>query len=284
MSDVLHYAFEYLDRGWSLIPLVGKRPPKRFGWKRFQTERATLDDIKRWFSTSKDGFSNIGIVTGAVSEITVVDCDTPADAEWWKQNFPATPLVASTGRGGAHMYYRANQTVRIGNRANILGRNIDIRGDGGYVCAPPSIHPDTKVVYDWQPWDHYSFDEIPLFHEAWIGPTRSPRSLASVGATPADYSGSILNQHDAAVRPTEEVLRDYPRPRQIRRLVSSLNRGKRDRSKRDYAIVCELIRLGLAETDIWSLVHAKSKFATDGWRYFVTTFRSASQDVGASAK
>ena len=147
MSDVLHYAFEYFDRGWSIIPLVGKRPPNRFGWKPYQTERATLDEVKRWFSPSKDSFANIGIVTGAVSGITVVDCDTPADTEWWKSHFPLTPLATYTGRGGAHLFYRASPNDSIGNRANILGRNIDIRCDGGYVCAPPSVHPDTDVVY-----------------------------------------------------------------------------------------------------------------------------------------
>ena len=281
MSDVLHYAFEYFDRGWSLIPLVGKRPPKRFGWKRFQTEQATLDDIKRWFSVSKDGFTNIGIVTGAASGITVVDCDTPADTEWWKQSFPATPLVTSTGRGGAHMYYRVQANSPVGNRANVLGRNIDIRGDGGYVCAPPSVHPDTDVVYCWQPWNHYSLDEIPLFDASWLGPTRSPRD--SVGSTPADHSGWI-NQDGPGVRSTEEILRDHPRPQRVRRLISRLNRSKRDRSKRDYAIVCELIRLGLRETDIWSLVHAKSKFATNGWRYFATTFHNASQSIVRASK
>ena len=108
MSDVLHFAFEYFDRGWSLIPLVGKQPPSGFGWKRFQSERATIDDIKCWFRLSTDGFNNIGVVTGDVSGITVVDCDTPADAEWWSKNFPCSPLVAHTGRGGAHVYYRAH--------------------------------------------------------------------------------------------------------------------------------------------------------------------------------
>lgn len=281
MSDVLHYAFEYFDRGWSLIPLVGKRPPSRFGWKRFQTERATLDDIKSWFGPSKGDFTNLGIVTGAVSGITVVDCDTPADTEWWKNNFPLTPLATHTGRGGAHLFYRASPNDSIGNRANIFGRHIDIRGDGGYVCAPPSVHPDTDVVYEWQPWTHYALNEIPFFEPAWLGEQR-----VSTHADPAAESNrrSTFDQEAPCVRSPEDVLCKHPQRRRVRRLVSRLNRAKTDRSKRDYAIVCELIRLGFSEPDIWSLVCRKSKFATDGWRYFLTTFRSASQDVAAASR
>ena len=281
MSDVLHFAFEYFDRGWSLIPLVGKQPPSGFGWKRFQSERATIDDIKRWFRVSTGAFTNIGVVTGAVSGITVVDCDTPADAVWWSKNFPCSPLIAYTGRGGAHVYYRAHPNCRIGNRANILGRNIDIRGEGGYVCGAPSVHPETDVVYNWQPWNHYSLDEIPFFDPVWLGPTHNPRSDLML-STPTNHSRRMVDQHAPVVLSTEEILRDHARPQRVRRLVSRLNRNNTDRSKRDYAIVCELIRLGLRERDIWSLVHEKSKFATDGWRYFVTTFYSASQDVAAT--
>lgn len=276
MSDVLHYAFEYFDRGWSLIPLVGKRPPKRFGWKRFQTERATLDEIKRWFSPSKEGFTNIGIVTGAVSGITVVDCDTPADTEWWSNNFPPSPLVACTGRGGAHIYYRANANTSIGNRANILGRNIDIRGDGGYVCAPPSIHSDTGAVYKWQKWGLYALDEVPSFDLTWLGEASTPAATAS------KPNGFAIEGKAPGFRSTKGVLSQHPQSRRVRRLVSRLNQAKTEQSKRDYAIVCELIRVGLCELDIWSLVHQKSKFATDGWRYFVVTYQNALHDAMAS--
>lgn len=281
MSDVLHYAFEYFDRGWSIIPLVGKRPPKNFGWKRFQTERATLDDVKRWFAPSSDGFTNIGIVTGAVSGFTVVDCDTPGDTEWWNSIYQATPLASKTGRGGAHLFYRASPNVPIGNRANILGRNIDIRGDGGYVCASPSVHPETDVVYKWQSWNHYALDEIPFFDPAWLGDPSLSARVSSASAVPSRWT---FDQTAPCVRSVAEVLREHPQSKRVRRLVSRLSRNMSDRSKRDYAIVCELIRLGFCETDIWSLVCRKSKFATDGWRYFVTTFRNAAQDVDVPSK
>ena len=275
MSDVLHHAFEYCDRGWSTIPLIGKRPPKHFGWKRFQTERATLDDLRRWFDPSGDVFTNLGIVTGAISGITVVDCDTPADTAWWNEKFPSTPLASRTGRGGAHLFYRTGLELPIGNRAKVLEWNVDIRSEGGYVCAPPSIHPDTGVVYEWRPWVHYALDEIPFFDSAWLGEASSPTTTTGTldGLTPIGKAPKVRSAND--------VLREHPQSRRIRCLVSRLDRATTDRSKRDYAIVCELIRLGLRELDIWSLVHRKSKFATDGWRYFVVTYRNALHDAMA---
>ena len=116
-----------------------------------------------WFGSESRTRYNIGIVTGKLSEITVVDIDSKVDFEWWSDNFPATPLAATTGGGGAHMYYRTNPAVQIRNRAGLFGRKIDIRGEGGYVVAPPSVHDETGKTYKWEPWRNYSLDQIPVF-------------------------------------------------------------------------------------------------------------------------
>ena len=60
-----------------MIPLKGKTPPARFRWKEYQERRATLDEIRNWFG--QNGEYNIGIVTGEVSGLVVVDCDSEED-------------------------------------------------------------------------------------------------------------------------------------------------------------------------------------------------------------
>ena len=95
-----HFAAEYFDRGWSVIPLAGKRPVLA-SWREFQTERASLDQVREWFGES---CANVGIVTGRLSELVVVDCDRPEDAEYWRHKFPKSPLAVQTGGGGAHFY------------------------------------------------------------------------------------------------------------------------------------------------------------------------------------
>jgi putative DNA primase/helicase len=117
---------------------AGKHPRTKNGVK-----DATKDDdqIKEWWERWPE--SNIGIPTGSVSGIFVVDVDgadgkaalRALEAKYGK--LPKTVTV-KTGRG-RHHYFR-HDGMRIGNRAGHPGKNIDIRGDGGYVIAPGSVH------------------------------------------------------------------------------------------------------------------------------------------------
>ena len=166
MSETLHFAYEYIDRGWPVIPISGKKPA--VPWRIYQSQRPPLDVVKRWFSP---GRYNLAIVTGRISGLVVIDCDTCDDASWWKKTYPHTPLAVSTGGGGRHFYYR--WPGNTGNKTHVLDRKIDVRGDGGIVLAPPSI---TKRAYQWDPWSHYSLDEIPVFDPAWLGPPATPRT------------------------------------------------------------------------------------------------------------
>ncbi len=190
-----HYAAEYLDRGYSVIPLIGKRPA--IAWSVYQTRRPTFDEIRGWFRGAHGDRRNVGIVTGAVSGLIVVDCDTPEAVSWWQDNFPATPLVSTTGRGGAHFYYRLRDGDTVGNRTRVLGRRTDVRGQGGYVVAPPSVHPETGIPYKWQPWDHYDSDAIPVFDPTWIA-GNSPRREGNAPAS-AVHNGPAYIAHIEAI-------------------------------------------------------------------------------------
>ena len=185
-----HYAAEYYDRGWSVIPLTGKRP-SLISWRQYQSERASLDQLRRWFCK---GRANVGIATGLVSGLVVVDCDTPVDTNYWRQHYPPSPLVVSTGGGGAHIYYRHPAGETIGNRVRLLSRQIDLRGEGGYVVAPPSQHP-SGGFYQWESAGHYRLDDVPYFSADWIRaesdsvlPSRASRSAV---LQPRTYIRSI---------------------------------------------------------------------------------------------
>lgn len=158
-----HLASEYFDRGWGVIPLSGKRPALS-SWLRFQTERASLNELREWFRGESQ--ANIGIVTGKLSGLVVVDCDTPEDAQYWREQFPETPLSVRTGGGGAHFYYRYPAGEEIGNRVGLLSRRIDLRGEGGYVVAPSSKHPN-GTFYEWLSVSEVT-RELPYFSTDWI--------------------------------------------------------------------------------------------------------------------
>lgn len=137
-------------RGWSVIPMQarGKRP--LLAWREFQQRIAGEDEVARWFKRWPD--ANLGIVTGRISGIVVVDIDTrhggPASvAEAESRHGPlAATLEAATGGGGRHLYY-AHPGTPTANRVGMLP-GIDLRGDGGCVVAPPSVHPNGRR-YAW---------------------------------------------------------------------------------------------------------------------------------------
>ena len=150
--DTVVAAREYVERGWSVIPLqhADKRPLIR--WQEFQYRRAEPPEVESWLQRWPD--ANLGVVTGLVSGLIVVDIDPAhggeeslAALQAAKGTLPVTQSVR-TGGGGRHLYFRHPGGV-IRNRAG-LRPGIDLRGDGGYVVAPPSLHPNGRR-YAWIP-------------------------------------------------------------------------------------------------------------------------------------
>lgn len=168
-ASLLAAAKFYLALGWPVIPLQGKLPT--ICWKRFQTSLPTLDEATSWFTQSTESPTGLGIVTGHLSRLVVVDCDSHADAEFWQTKYGGSTIMALTGGGGLHLYYKMPADEEVRNRAHTLRRRIDVRGEGGYVTAPPSVHP-SGTVYEWSQFQHTA--KLPLFSPGWLD---SPKSL-----------------------------------------------------------------------------------------------------------
>ena len=138
LPDRLTEALAYASRGWHVFPLLGKRPATQHGWKDATTDRETI--VAWWAGT----VYNVGIATGP-SGLLVVDLDGDDALAWWyEQGAPDTAWV-TTGRG-QHHYFRAEGLPSTTGR---LAPNVDTRGVGGYVVAPPSVHPATGARYEW---------------------------------------------------------------------------------------------------------------------------------------
>lgn len=140
-------ALTYMQYQWSVFPLepCGKRPFPSFPVRTFQRERrANERDIDRWWHGVPD--ANVAIATGQISNLFVVDCDTTeAYHDVLKRGVHVTTLTAKTGNG-YHLYFEYPE-FSLGNRAKIMP-GVDVRGDGGYAVAPPSIHP-SGARYTW---------------------------------------------------------------------------------------------------------------------------------------
>ncbi len=141
---------EYLGRGWSIIPIRpgDKRPLVR--WEEFQHTRPDEAVALGWFRTWPD--AGIGVVTGAISGLVVIDVDLrhggDASLGSLEREHGPVPMTVEcrTGGGGRHLYF-AHPGGVVCNKVGVAA-GIDLRGDGGYVVAPPSVH-SSGVRYEW---------------------------------------------------------------------------------------------------------------------------------------
>ena len=198
-NPLLEAALRYADNGWQVFPLYGiveghcecntqcgspgKHPRTPRG---FQNASDDAETIRGWWSRWPR--SNIGIATGAVSGIYVIDVDNKRSIDIGNGvlvgegehslrvksreigDLPET-LTSRTGSGGLHLIFtyptvsNSETAGSLGNRAGILS-SVDTRGDGGYIAAPPSLH-QSGVKYQWV--DPYqSLASLPLSWLTWI--------------------------------------------------------------------------------------------------------------------
>jgi putative DNA primase/helicase len=146
MSSILKSALKYQEKGFSVIPLKSKGKEALVGWKTYQKNKPTAARIKSWWKDSPR--ANVGIVTGKLSGIIVIDCDSNGACKRFVEAHPEAraTLQVKTGKG-KHYYFEWATGIR-NNTGSLLGPGIDVRGEGGYVAAPPSIHENGKH-YKW---------------------------------------------------------------------------------------------------------------------------------------
>ena len=163
-NKMLKAALFYIKKGWNVIPLYGVdkkgfctcgkgekcgspgKHPKMRSWEKWQTERVTPEQAKKWWT--ENAKSNLGIVTGKISGIVVLDVDGPEGRESLKKEtreLPATP-ISKTGNGFHYIFKHPGDR----KLKNFAGKQpgLDFRGDGGYIVGPPSLH-HTGNNYEW---------------------------------------------------------------------------------------------------------------------------------------
>ena len=133
-------------RGLNVIPILERSQKPAITWVDYQSRRATMDELGDWFGNGRP--FNIAIVTGAVSGVVAVDCDSPEAIAWADTHLPPTEMRTRTGRDGEHRFYQhpgppVRHKVKIQTDRDRLA--LDIRADGGYVVAPGSVHENGNV-------------------------------------------------------------------------------------------------------------------------------------------
>tara|TARA_R110002033_G_scaffold115722_1_gene160211 strand:+ start:914 stop:2533 length:1620 start_codon:yes stop_codon:yes gene_type:complete len=138
MNSALHYA----SMGWKVFPLAQGSKVPREGSKGVHDATTDEQQINEWWS--REPSANIGIATGKDSDLTVIDVDGDEGMKSFRQVMSQLPKehtrVIKTPHGH-HLYFRYNPSFHTG--AGFM-TGLDVRSDGGYVVAPPSLVSDTQ--------------------------------------------------------------------------------------------------------------------------------------------
>jgi hypothetical protein len=240
---MLTAALDYASRGWRPIPLhtirdrrctcgrstcdsPGKHP-RLAAWP----TRATTDEqtIRDWWARWPD--ANVGIVTGNGLVVLDVDPRHGGDtslAELERAHGPLPDTVrALTGGDGTHFYLAVDQP--IGNRAG-LAPGIDLRGESGFVVAPPSLHASGR---------RYALelganpDEVPLAPApAWLLERIHADRPSGISRPPDEWAALVRGpiaegmRNDSLARLAGYLLRRRPAPRVVLELMRAVNEGR----------------------------------------------------------
>jgi hypothetical protein len=217
-ARILAAALAYAGRGFAVFPVPpdSKKSYKSAKYSDGRAWGATRDpaEITQDFTHWPD--ARIGIPTGAVNRIVVVDVDTVEghgidgsialrELEARHGSLPQT-LQAITPSGSVHHYLRhPGGGIKIRGSASELGAGIDIRGDGNMTVAPPSVNPDRRV-YRW-------INKLPIAAmPAWLvkitrekPPSISQRAVAAIRPpieAPSKYGAAALEYEIEALANT----------------------------------------------------------------------------------
>jgi len=189
-TEITNEALEYLERGWSVIPIHPSKKLPLIKWKEYQTRHATEDEIENWFKQFPD--AQVAIVTGSISNLIVVDADSEDANRFCKANNLISPFSVKTKRGYHHYFKHPGTGYKKKNATNLFGvNNLDLRGDGGYVLAPPSHGKRWEpFIIDWE--------DMPI----WVG----EGDLVDV-----DFSWENLDLSNIQVKSPEDYLPTWER-------------------------------------------------------------------------
>jgi hypothetical protein len=217
LSDLGQAALVYA-RGWDwpVLPLIPgeKRPLVRQGF-----HAATTDTDRVLDAWTTRPMANVGIATGSVSGLVVIDVDVDRekglDGSVAMRNLAETlgpltdRLVARTPRGGWHLYF-AHCGASIPKSESRLGPGIDVRADGAYIVAPPS----RSAVGAWS-WSLSEgrvepiLADLPVLPEAWAEAMRKrDRTAAPSHTRDAKYVRAAIRDELQAVRSAAEGTRN----------------------------------------------------------------------------
>lgn len=239
------------ERGWPVFPLKpGEKEP--LTPRGFHDATLDLDVVRQWWDRFDD--ANVGVPTGVESGIVVIDVDDLAALDLLPP-MPST-LRLATGRG-LHFVYR-HPGFEVRNSASRIAPGVDVRGDGGYIVAPGSTHPNGKpyLVVDPSPiaecpdWLIGMLrDERPSRDAPAVLPPSASRERSATAVHPSPYGLAALDAEIESLRLATEGTRNDALNRAAFALYGLVKGGELAQAIVDEALELAARSIGLGERE-----------------------------------
>lgn len=260
--NVREAAICYFYEGMSVLPLTGKK--SLIAWEERQREIAIPEQIHAWHH--KGLLRNVGIVCGAVSKnLVVMDLDGAAACEAFERTFPhlTDTFTVSTGSGkGKHLYFRVESLPPTTRVVYPNHQAIELRANGCYVVAPPSIHPDTHLPY--RPMFSAQIRELPHMEDvkrwlyAQLARKEAPRALTEkrtmlVGDT-SRFASAALGYECRDVRLAKEGNRANQLFKSARNIGQLVGDNVLSQGTAENALLAAAVTTGLSERESLAII------------------------------
>lgn len=221
------WAFHYWELGLRPLPVAPRGKPPIVAWKPYQTTMPTLREIDAWFPVGVD--RNIGIMTGAApsggESVVVLDADSAEAVEFIEEIIPAEDVVIKNQTSkGFHYIFKSPEGVSVRNRVRLQLEDgqtleIDVRGDGGFIVMPPSVH-ETGFLYACVTgaWDADHLARLTPFKQEWT---------PGGGSADKDQLSQIVTIN-SVVRTNEELLEACVRASAYIKKIPPAREGQRN--------------------------------------------------------
>mgnify|MGYP006278692985 CR=1 FL=1 len=249
-------ALAYARQGWHVFPLhpsCGEEDPKApLGYlvpNGFKNATTDLDTLRKWWGQYPQ--ANVGVATGMVSGVVVLDVDPRDGGDASLANLEAehgplpTTLVTRTGSGGSH-YWFACPDGGLHSRKPYQG--IDFKADGGYVVAPPSIHPNGQA-YRFESSDWTVQLPLPAL-PGWLLECIRNKQKRSTYHGPSTDGVYAVSTNYLENDPLERH-KNHIRPDTLKLIETDALWGRyNSRSERDFRVILQLHHAGLLPGEI----------------------------------
>lgn len=261
-ETVLEAALGYLELGFSVVPLTGKQPSVMyttnrgqdilFKWTSMQVKRPAMSHVHNWYE--RDWLQNVGIVCGAVSNnLVVIDLDGNDAVKEFAKAFPGVMnynyYVVSGSGEGVHIYMHVRDLP-----ATTRTKGFELRANGCYVVAPPSVHPVTgskyeaaKSMTEIQTYD--DLDDIVKWIRSKISTKKKATRATTVNLPTISYGNVALSGEIDRLRSASEGARNNQLNLSAFRMGQLVADGVVDRLVVESALLGAALAIGLPENE-----------------------------------